>query len=437
MTDDRSDDEKEFEGIRIIGGESPDDEVAPGRSVFDAPAEAPTDDLPPWNQPASPEDGDLEAWSTLNREGPRWAESDDASTASVRAVPPVEPVGATDSDEGERFFGFDDGGDTFRDFDERVPDFDPPLLPPEQAAASSGSPPEVSISAGAPAHPRAARQSGDEPPRSGGSDRNLPMALGSAAALIAVAALAFAVGAWAVVLFVTLLLGLAAAEFFNAIRPAGYQPPVLLGVAAIAGLSLAVYWKGVVAVPLVLFLVVVFGGLWYILTISSENPVGNLGITFLGVIWIGVLGSFAAVMLRQPDGRGLLFGAIAVTVAYDVGAWAVGRVAGKQPLSAASPNKTMEGLIGGCGLAIAVGIVLGVAVGPWSDSLVNGLALGVAAAVMAPIGDLTESLVKRDLGLKDMGQFLPGHGGLLDRFDAMLFVLPATYYVALLRDIAF
>ncbi|MGI9603402.1 MAG: hypothetical protein ACR2QE_16075, partial [Acidimicrobiales bacterium] len=82
--DDRPDEEQEFEGIRIIGGESPDDQVAPGRSVFDAPAE----DLPPWNEPATDQtpvtsaqdtpgdDDDPEEWSTLNREGPRWAESD-------------------------------------------------------------------------------------------------------------------------------------------------------------------------------------------------------------------------------------------------------------------------------------------------------------------------------------------------------------------------
>ncbi|MGI9601300.1 MAG: phosphatidate cytidylyltransferase, partial [Acidimicrobiales bacterium] len=350
----------------------------------------------------------------------------------------------TESQGGEQFFGFDDDGDAFRDFDERVPDFDPPILPPE-ASATDDPAPEVSIGAGAAAGAaaagpsaaasRPARQPDEPAPSNGGSDRNLPMALGTAGILIAVAAVAFAVGSWAVMLLVTVLLGLAAAEFFNAIRPAGYQPPVLLGVAAITGLSLAVYWRGEVAIPMVLVLLVVFGALWYLLQISSENPVGNLGITFLGVIWIGVLGSFGALMLRSPDGRALLFGAIAVTVAYDVGAWAVGRVAGKQPLSTASPNKTMEGLIGGCGLAVAVGIVLGAAVGPWSDQLVNGLLLGIAAAVMAPLGDLTESLVKRDLGLKDMGQFLPGHGGLLDRFDAMLFVLPTAFYVALLRDL--
>ncbi|MDH3704490.1 MAG: phosphatidate cytidylyltransferase, partial [Acidimicrobiia bacterium] len=157
----------------------------------------------------------------------------------------------------------------------------------------------------------------------------------------------------------------------------------------------------------------------------------------LGVVWIGVMGSFASLMLRSPDGRGLLFGAIIVTVAYDVGAWGVGRIAGRQPLSSASPNKTMEGLIGGCGLTIALGIVIGATVAPWDESVVHGLLLGVAAAVVAPLGDLTESLIKRDLGLKDMGSFLPGHGGLLDRFDAMLFVLPAAYYVALLRELIF
>lgn len=426
MSDDRPDEEQEFEGIRIIGGESPDDEVIPGRSVFDSPEDEPvaTDD-------------DLEAWTTLNREGPRWAESDDHATAAVRSVPPAEPVGATEREGGERFFEFEDqgGDDPFLEFDERVPDFDPPVLPPDDE------PPEVVISRDPAGEPRRARPAADEPAERSrppaSADRNVPIAIGTAVVLAGVAALAFAVGAWAVMVFVTALLGLAAAEFFYAIRPAGYQPPVLLGVAAVVCLSLAVYWKGVVAIPLVLFLAIVFGGLWYLLGISSENPVGNLGITHFGIIWIGVLGSYAAVMLRRPDGRALLFGAIVVTVAYDVGAWAIGRAAGRQPLSPASPNKTMEGLIGGCGAAIAAGIILGVVLEPWSDSVVKGLLLGLAGAVVAPLGDLTESLVKRDLNLKDMGQFLPGHGGLLDRFDAMLFVLPATYYVALLTDLTF
>jgi phosphatidate cytidylyltransferase len=141
-------------------------------------------------------------------------------------------------------------------------------------------------------------------------------------------------------------------------------------------------------------------------------------------------------MLTIPQqGTGVLFGAIAVTVAHDVAGLFVGSRMGRSPLIAASPGKTMEGTIGGAGAAIVVGLLLGFLLEPWSP--VTGLQLGLAAAIMAPLGDLGESVLKRDLGIKDMGSILPGHGGLLDRFDALLFVLPAAYYVVVINDYLF
>ena len=94
-------------------------------------------------------------------------------------------------------------------------------------------------------------------------------------------------------------------------------------------------------------------------------------------------------------------------------------------------NKTVEGTVGG-GLATVILTVVLVGVwpglGPWDTG--SAAALGVLVAIVAPLGDLCESMLKRDLGLKDMGTVLPGHGGLLDRFDALLFCLPAAYYLA-------
>ena len=167
----------------------------------------------------------------------------------------------------------------------------------------------------------------------------------------------------------------------------------------------------------------------------------NVGVTLLGVLWVGLFGSFAALMLALPPtagledpGTGILLAAIFGTVGYDVGGLFIGKNAGRQPLSNASPNKTVEGLIGGCVVAVvvvAVGSVPGF--GP-IDTFSEGLLVGLAVAVSAPLGDLCQSLVKRDLGVKDMGALLPGHGGLLDRFDSLLFVLPTVYLLATLRD---
>ena len=145
-----------------------------------------------------------------------------------------------------------------------------------------------------------------------------------------------------------------------------------------------------------------------------------------------VLGSFAALLLDWPDGTWLLFVAILLAVGYDVGGYFVGSAMGRAPLSEISPNKTIEGLMGGVLTATLVSVIVGVLeLGPFGDtiSLFDTVLIGIAAAVVAPIGDLAESLMKRDLGLKDMGTVLPGHGGVLDRFDALLFVLPTVYFM--------
>jgi len=236
-------------------------------------------------------------------------------------------------------------------------------------------------------------------------------------------------------------LGAAAMEWFHNLRQVGYSPATLLGIAACAVAPIATYWRGPEAMPMVIFFSLVIGSLWYLLGVGSERPVPNLGVTMLGICYIGILGSYGALMLTAPNGIGMLLAAVIVTVAYDVGAFFVGTAVGRSPLSEASPNKTKEGLVGGGLLAIAAAVgVVGIGgITPFGDVpggvMPEALALGLVAAVMAPLGDLFESLMKRDLGVKDMGSILPGHGGILDRFDALLFVLPSTYYLVRLFDL--
>jgi phosphatidate cytidylyltransferase len=108
----------------------------------------------------------------------------------------------------------------------------------------------------------------------------------------------------------------------------------------------------------------------------------------------------------------------------------VGRWIGNRPLAAdISPAKTVEGLVGGLLAAIIVGAACGHFLHAWGG-MKNGIVLGLVVGLIAPAGDLFESMIKRDLGVKDSGGILPGHGGLLDRFDSMLLALPAAYYVA-------
>jgi phosphatidate cytidylyltransferase len=110
----------------------------------------------------------------------------------------------------------------------------------------------------------------------------------------------------------------------------------------------------------------------------------------------------------------------------DIGSYFVGRSFGKRKLApVVSPNKTVEGLVGGAVVALVAALVVGVAIEPFTVG--RALLLALAVIVIAPFGDLAESMIKRDLGIKDMGAIVAGHGGVLDRIDAYLFVLPAAY----------
>lgn len=225
----------------------------------------------------------------------------------------------------------------------------------------------------------------------------------------------------------------AAAELFGALRRAGYRPATLVGLVATVGIGIGAYMKGEAAIPLVLSLVVVFTLLWYLVGVVKDRPTINVGITFLGFMWVGFLGSFAALLLDPrifPNRHGvaLLLGAVVTTVGYDIGCFLVGARFGRHRLAPSiSPNKTWEGLIGGTIASLLIGAVVVSQISPWTTA--RGIALGLVVAVAAPLGDLCESLLKRDIGIKDIGWVLPGHGGVLDRVDALLFVVPATYYL--------
>jgi phosphatidate cytidylyltransferase len=217
---------------------------------------------------------------------------------------------------------------------------------------------------------------------------------------------------------------------FTAVRRGGFRPATLLGLAACGALPLAVYWRGESAIPLVLFLLALFGALWFILGLGP-NAVANLGVTLFGAVYIGVFGSYAALIVKLPvQGVSILLVAVLAAVFYDLGGFFAGRQFGRTPLSVVSPNKTMEGLAGGMATSVVVVLLVAVGFGFGPFSLGQALVFGVVCAVAAPIGDLAESVIKRDLGIKDMGSLLPEHGGILDRFDGLLFVLPAAYYVS-------
>ena len=172
----------------------------------------------------------------------------------------------------------------------------------------------------------------------------------------------------------------------------------------------------------------------------ESGPLPNMAVTTMGVVWIGLLGSFAALILRWSTafgadnniGTDTLFLIVLGVVANDIGALALGSSIGKTPLRQwISPGKTLEGLIGGTLLTFLVLFIVGLT--DRSDTWSTGhlMILALVIAVFAPLGDLTESMFKRNLDVKDFGAVVSGHGGVLDRFDAFLFVLPVAYYVTL------
>ncbi len=274
---------------------------------------------------------------------------------------------------------------------------------------------------------------GGRPQPEAEGDRDLVTAIAVGVGLAALAIILIILGPKYVLVLVAAILAISAVEYFGVLRKVGWESATLLGIGATVAFPFAIYWRGPSAFALVTFLSVAAILVWFLVGASGPDPrvLEGAGATLLGVMWIGGLGSHAAALLTLPDGTALFVTAILATVAYDIGGLFIGRSMGRRPVSAASPNKTVEGLIGGMSSAFVVAIiVVGVlGKGPWTG-LVAGVALGVGAAVAAPLGDLCQSLLKRDLGVKDMSSVLPGHGGVLDRYDGMLFVFPTVFWLA-------
>lgn len=267
--------------------------------------------------------------------------------------------------------------------------------------------------------------------RSQRADLNRRLGTASIVAVVAIAAMV--IGPVGTAVFVGVAVATATSELFAVLRRRGHHPATPVAMLAGASATAASYLRGPAGLQLVVVAAVVAIFAWYLAGGFRGNTAINAGLTIAGFAWVGMLGSYGA-LLVSPDSfsghQGVFYflGAVLCTIAYDTGAYAVGRRFGRRMLAASiSPHKTLEGALGGTVCSVVMGGAIVSAIPPWTVDQAS--ALGVVVAIAAPMGDLFESLVKRDLRVKDMGSLLPGHGGLLDRIDALLFVLPATYYL--------
>jgi len=242
---------------------------------------------------------------------------------------------------------------------------------------------------------------------------------------------AIALSPYAILSFIFVLVVIGLLELGIAFRERGSRPAT--PVAIVAGLVMfyGAYETGASAQALGL-VVLVFGALvWTLLDRSQAGAAGSIGATCLMTVWVPFCASFAGLLLARDEGSWLLTMTIALTVTADIGAYAWGSAFGRHKLApTVSPSKSWEGLAGSIVTVLAFAAAVTATVVPGID-VRQALVIGFGIALAATLGDLAESLVKRDLGVKDLGRILPGHGGIMDRVDAMILTLPATHLILL------
>jgi len=221
---------------------------------------------------------------------------------------------------------------------------------------------------------------------------------------------------------------MAQVEFYRVLRTKGYRPADALGLAGGALLLIGAYQRGPAALSFGLSTIALASFLWFLVDRHRERVVQSLGITLLGVIYVPFLGAHVQLMRDLPDGIVITLSYIGLVAFYDIAAYAAGSIIGRRPMArSVSPKKSWEGAFGATFFIFVLALAVGPMLAPFDAG--SSIILAVIVAVLAPLGDLAESLIKRDLGVKDMGALLPGHGGMLDRIDALLLVAPAYYWV--------
>ena len=265
--------------------------------------------------------------------------------------------------------------------------------------------------------------------------RDLPMAIGVGLVLLAALAVGLLWAPWFFVLISAVSLSLAVVEIHRALLRKGMHAQVKTIVAGTLVSVLGAYamFRWNLGLPPTTFAVICVCGtvvacLVARLLLAREGFIRDIAASALIIAYIPLMGVFIPLMMAEPGGTRRIIAVVACVVASDTGAYAIGSLLGRHKMAPRiSPSKTWEGFAG----SIATSAVIGVAAALWclGASWELGLVLGLCIAPAATLGDLVESLIKRDAGLKDMSNFLPGHGGFMDRLDSMLVAMPMGWLV--------
>jgi phosphatidate cytidylyltransferase len=278
---------------------------------------------------------------------------------------------------------------------------------------------------------------------------SLAQRVGSAAVLLPIAIAVVWWSPWAVAAAVVALIVVSLLEIYGAAEHAGYRPQRWLGLAIGLAVATAIYAGRLTGSDLTtgtLAAVTMVGLAAALPQHARKGILADWALTLAGALYIGALAAHIALIrlidtpllpgpLRDAGlapGAGWVYFVCAVTWLQDTLAYFVGKSYGRHRMTPTlSPKKTWEGAAGGMAGAILGGVlailICGLPVSPWV-----GVLLGIVGGVIGPLGDLVESMIKRQAGLKDAGHLIPGHGGLLDRIDSFLFTAPALYYLILL-----
>ncbi len=261
----------------------------------------------------------------------------------------------------------------------------------------------------------------------GRAGRNLPVAVGVGVGLGGLAVLTLFTVKATFLLYMGIALAIALAELTSALAKRDINIPVIPVAAGGAAVVICAYWLGPRYALASLGLTVIAILAWRLFG-GASGYVKDTTAGIFATAYLPLMGSFVAAMLVPADGPRRVLSFLILTICSDIGGYFAGITAGRHPMAPAiSPKKTWEGFAGSVAACLVAGwlcVTLLLHGHPW-----QGVLTGAAVVLAATLGDLVESLIKRDLDIKDMGTVLPGHGGILERLDSLLVAAPVVWFL--------